>query len=82
MSKPTNNRESGQGPSEILSSLREYLVHQNPSLLIEKLSSSTSSRYGVDEKDPSVAIRIDPDGTETRGRWDPAGRFILLETSQ
>jgi len=62
--------------SGIPSRVTSFLIHQQPSLLIAKLESSKAPRYGVDLKDPQVALRIDPDGTETRGRFDAAGSFI------
>lgn len=40
------------------------------------LARGESPRYGVDAKDPRVVIRIDPDGTETRGYWDAGGNYI------
>ena len=71
--------KSGQDAGEIMSRISAYLLHQQPALLIggvAQLEAGKSPRYGVDPKDSSVAIRIEPDGTETRGRWDVAGNFI------
>ncbi len=63
-------------PGEVLSRVGAYLVNQNPLLLKAKLAAAQSPRYGVDEKDPDIAVRIDPDGTKTRGRFDAAGNFV------
>lgn len=45
-------------------------------ILAEKLANAKFPRYGVDLKNPEVAIRIDPDGTETRGKFDGDGNFV------
>lgn len=68
--------KSGKDASEVLSRVGTYLLQQNPVSLRAKLAAASSPRYGVDGTDPEVAIRIDPDGTETRGRFDAAGDFI------
>ena len=62
-------------PGEILSRISAYLLNQNPIALKARLAAAQSPRYGVDEADPEVAIRIDPDGTETRGAFDATGNF-------
>lgn len=68
--------KGGKDPGEVLSRLGAFLVNQNPSLLHARLATAKSPRYGVDEADPEVAIRIDPDGTTVRGVFDAAGNFI------
>jgi hypothetical protein len=39
------------------------------------LANAKSPRYGTAGDDPSVILRIDPDGTETLGKFDSAGNF-------
>lgn len=68
--------KGGKDPSEILSRVGTYLLNQNPDSLKARLAAAKSPRYGVDENDPEVAVRIDPDGTTTRGRFDASGNFI------
>ncbi len=67
-------KESANDGNNLLSAIVEYLQNPVPTQLIAKLESSTVPRYGVDLKDPSVAVRIDPDGTKTRGHFQ-GGRF-------
>jgi hypothetical protein len=68
--------KGGRDPGEVLSRVGAYLLNQNPSALKARLAGAQSPRYGVDDDDPEVAVRIDPDGTQTRGRFDAAGNFI------
>lgn len=63
-------------PSEVLSRVGAYLISQNPASLRAKLASASSPLYGVDEADPAVAIRHNPDGTQTRGTFDVGGNFV------
>lgn len=68
--------KGAKDPGEVLTRVGAYLINQNPLALKAKLAAAQSPRYGVDEKDPEVAVRIDPDGTKTRGRFDAAGNFV------
>lgn len=63
-------------PSEVLSRVGAYLISQNPASLRAKLASASSPQYGVDETDPAVVIRYNPDGSQTRGTFDVAGNFV------
>jgi hypothetical protein len=74
--------KAGKDASEVLSRLGAYLVQQDPARLVARLEASRTARYGIDEADPDVAIRIDPDGTQTRGSFDAAGNFIAAATER
>ena len=68
--------KSGKDAAEVLSRVGAFLTAQHPALLMAKLATAKSPVFGVDEVDPEVAIRKDPDGTITRGRFDASGDFI------
>ncbi|MBC7378574.1 MAG: hypothetical protein H7346_14215 [Burkholderiaceae bacterium] len=68
--------KGGKDAGEIMSRLGAYLLQQKPESLRTKLAAATSPRYGVDEDDPDVAVRVDADGTVTRGRFDAASNFV------
>lgn len=74
--------KAGKDASEVLSRVGTYLVQQNPAKLVARLEASRTPRYGVDETDPEIAIRIDPDGRQIRGRFDAAGSFIPTPTAE
>lgn len=63
-------------PSEVLSRVGAYLISQNPASLRAKLANASSPLYGVDEADPAVVIRYNPDGSKTRGAFDVGGNFV------
>jgi|JI10StandDraft_1071094.scaffolds.fasta_scaffold145382_3 hypothetical protein len=74
--------KSGNDAGEILSRVGTYLLHQNPGSLRARLATAQSPRYGVDENDPEIALRINPDGTQTRGSFDAAGSFVPLPSAK
>jgi hypothetical protein len=45
-------------------------------ILAQKFAAAKFPRYGVDLQNPEIAIRVDPDGTETRGKFDGDGNFV------
>ena len=62
-------QQSANDENNLLSAVVEYLQNPVPTQLIAQLEASTVPRYGVDLKDPTVALRVEPDGTVTRGRF-------------
>lgn len=68
--------KAGVDASEVLSRVGAYLVQQNPAKLLSYLEAVRAPRYGIDEADPDIAVRIEPDGTQTRGKFDAAGNFV------
>lgn len=70
--------KSGVDSAGVLSRVGAYLLHQNPALLKSRLAASQTPLYGVDEADPEIAIRKDPDGTVTRGRFEADGSFTPM----
>jgi hypothetical protein len=46
------------------------------------LANAKTPRYGTAGDDQDVILRIDPDGTETLGRFDEAGNFIADGVTQ
>lgn len=74
-SKDLGDLKNGHDAGEIISRIGAFLVSQQPLALIEKLDASGSPRYGVEVRDPEVAIRINPDGSSARGRFDAEGVF-------
>lgn len=75
--------KSSQGAADVLTRLVSFLMPRQgaPSPSLDRLAAAKSPRYGVDDNDPQVAVRIDPDGTQTRGVFDTAGNFVPTSTA-
>ncbi len=71
-----NELKSGTDAGEVLSRVGTFLLNQNTSSLKSRLAAARSPRFGVDESDPEIVIRFDPDGSQTRGAFDAGGNFI------
>ena len=73
--------KGSQDAADVLARLATFLSQPGAAPSRTRLAAAKSPRYGIDEHDPQVAIRIDPDGTETRGAFDAAGNFVPTITA-
>lgn len=52
-----------------------------PSLDAARVATANRPSYGMSPDNPEVALRIDPDGTRTEGRYDAQGVFVANQPS-